>query len=418
MQMSGPHSGSARQEWKQHWGVVLAAMAGTSLGSLPSYATGLFLQPLEQEFGWSRAGLSASIAIYSAVGVIGAPFAGHVLDKVGSRKFGLIGVTAICVLFASLSLITSSIWSWWGIWMLLGVAALGTKPAVWSKAVSSCFSAGRGLALGVMLCGTGLVTSALPSITNLLLNTFGWRGAFLGLGALFAVVILPLLWFFFFDATDKDRTLDRKSVDPASLPGWSPGEGLRKRQLWQIAGAALLATAVVTGFTFHLVPMLTHYGITRSEAVGIAGLVGIMAVISRLSMGYLFDRVQHPAVGALSIATPLLPAVILLAFEPSLATAVAAVVTLGLAAGGEYDAIIYLGSRYIGLRAFGFLFGIVVSALLAGVGLGPFVAGYVFDVTRSYDMFLMLTIPAALVAAGLIATLGRYPDHDKALAER
>lgn len=415
MHTKGSKGASARDEWRQHWSVVLAAMAGTSIGAIPSYATGLFIQPLEHEFGWSRAALSASITLYSAVGVIGAPFAGHVLDRVGSRTFGLMGVSAICALFAALSLITSSIWSWWGLWLLMGAAALGVKPAVWSKAVSSFFTAGRGLALGVTLCGTGLVSAALPTITYRLMDWFGWRGAFLALGAAFAVVILPLLWFFFFDATDKDQTIDRKTADPASLPGWSASDGVRKRQLWQIAIAALLATSVVTGMTFHLVPMLTHYGIARSEAASIVGLVGILAVIARLSVGYLFDRLQHPVVGVFSIGAAAVPAAILLFFEPGLGTALAAVIALGIAAGGEYDAIIYLGSRYIGLRAFGFLFGIVVSALLMGVGLGPVFAGYVFDVTRSYDWYLIASIPMVLIAALLIGTLGRYPDHGKGI---
>lgn len=413
MPLSGRKSASVREEWKRHWGVVLAAMAGTSIGSLPGYATGLFIQPLEQEFGWSRAGLSASITLYSAVGVVGAPFAGHVLDKVGPRIFGLIGVSAICALFAALSLITGSIWTWWSMWLLIGVFGLGTKPTVWSKAVSSCFSAGRGLALGVTLCGTGLASAALPTITHLLMNSFGWRSAFVGLGALFAALLLPLLWFFFLDATDKDATVDRTSINPASLPGWSAKVGLRKRQLWQIAGAALLATGVVTGLTFHLVPILADYGLTRGEAVSIFGFVGIMAVIARLTIGYLFDRVQRPVIGVFSVSASIIPAAILLAFEPSFSTALVVVITLGIASGGEYDAIIYLGSRYIGLRAFGFLFGIVISAMLAGVGLGPVIAGYIFDVTRSYDWFLIFSIPAALLSGLLIGTLGRYPDHEK-----
>lgn len=415
MRLNGPHTASARDEWKRHWPVVLAAMFGTSIGSLPSYATSLFIQPLEDEFGWTRAGISASITFYSAVGVIGAPFAGHILDKVGSRRFGLIGVTAMCLLFASLSLITSAIWSWWSMWVLLGCSALFVKPAVWTKAVSSFFTAGRGLALALTLCGTGFVSMALPSMTHVLMETFGWRGAFLGIGAIFAAIILPILWFFFFDATDKDASMDRKAVDPATLPGWSASEGLRKRQLWQIAIAAFLATGVVTAFIFHLVPILTLYGVTRTQAVGMAGLVGLLAVAARLSVGYLFDRLNHPAVGAVSIALPILPALILLGFEPSYGTALAAVIALGIAAGGEYDAVIYLGSRYIGMRAFGFLFGIVVSTLLLGVGLGPVIAGYIFDVTRSYDAFLVIAIPASLLSAALVATLGRYPDHGMAL---
>lgn len=412
--------GSARQEWKHHWPVVLAAAAGTSLGAIPSYALGLFVHPLEEAFGWSRASISAAITIYAAVGVLGAPAAGHVLDKVGSRRFALVGVTCISLLFASLAFITASIWSWWAVWFLLGLAGLGIKPAVWTKAVTSFFTAGRGVAIAVMLCGTGVATSVLPAISNKLIDSFGWRGGFAALGLGVGAIVLPLVWLFLFDAVDKDAKSAKiamaKVVDRAehsrSLPGWSAAEGLRRRQLYQIALAALIATGVITGFVVHIVPMLTLSGLSRGEAVGVVSLIGILSIMTRLTVGYVFDRIAHPIVGALSIAAPAIPALVLLTFDPGFATAVCAVVALGIAAGGEYDAVIYLSSRYFGLRALGFLFGIVVSALLAGVGLGPIIAGHIFDLTGSYDMFLLGAIPASLLAGGLIALLGPYPKHE------
>src|SRR3546814_2192424 len=83
-----------------------------------------------------------------------------------------------------------------------------------------------------------------------------------------------------------------------------------------------------------------------------------------------------------------------------------AIVLLGLSVGGEYDAIIYLSTRYFGLQNFGALFGYIASALLAGVGLGPLLGGYLYDIAGSYDMFLMFVIPTGLIAALLVGTLG------------
>ncbi|CAN5359493.1 hypothetical protein BH10PSE13_BH10PSE13_13120 [soil metagenome] len=81
--------GSGLQEWKNGWTVVLAAAAGTSLGSLSTYPTGLFINPLEQEFGWSRAGISGAVTIFAAVGVVGATAAGYCLDRIGARRMAL-----------------------------------------------------------------------------------------------------------------------------------------------------------------------------------------------------------------------------------------------------------------------------------------------------------------------------------------
>src|SRR5690606_35212759 len=92
-------------------------------------------------------------------------------------------------------------------------------------------------------------------------------------------------------------------------------------------------------------------------------------------------------------------------------TATIAVIGLGIAAGGEYDAVIYLSSRYFGLRAFGFLFGLVMSAVLLGVGFAPYITALIYDATGSYHLFLVGSIPIALFAGVLVAGLGRYPVH-------
>src|SRR3546814_3474402 len=83
----------------------------------------------------------------------------------------------------------------------------------------------RGLALAVMLCGSGIASSITPLLTNALINALGWRGAYVALASLFAVVVFPVLWFFFFDLR---RTSTRETSVP--LSGWTVRQGLRSRQ--------------------------------------------------------------------------------------------------------------------------------------------------------------------------------------------
>ena len=402
---------SAKAEWKQYWTVVLAAAAGTFLGSLSTYAFGIFIHPLEEAFGWSRAGISAGVTIYAVVGVIGAPLAGLLLDRVGTRRMGIYATIAFLIVLAGLSLINKSLWSWWAGWFLLGFIALGLKPAVWSKAVASFFFTGRGMALAAMLCGTAVGSSTMPLFSHWLIEHFGWRNAFIGLGLLSATLVVPVLFLFLYDATD-GHPAQQKRVDRRELPGWSVAEGLRRRELYQIAFAAFVATAIIGGYIVHIVPMLTSLGLDRSTAVSTVAIVGVMSVTARLVVGYLFDRIGSPAIGAISLAAPMLPGLILLYGSPDLLTAIGAAVALGICAGGEFDAVIYLSTRYFGMRAYGTLFGIVESALLAGVGAGPLIAGYIFDQTQSYDAFFLLTIPVSLIAGLQLLTLRHYPRHE------
>src|SRR5690606_4161925 len=370
-------------------------------------------EPLEREFGWSRAEISTGLSLVSVIGVFGAPLFGYLVNRLGSRRIALPGTVFLCASIAALSLATSSIWSWWGLWVLVALSTLFMKPTVWSTAVSSVFNKSRGLALAVVLSGTGLGSALAPIVANYLIEHFGWRGAYLGLGLGAAVLVVPTMWFLFFDARDRLRLspAGTKATAPAMLTGWSMAEGFRARQFYQLWAAALITTLIVVGFVVHLVPLLGDAGISRATAVSLAGVVGIMSIIGRLTVGYLMDRLPGPPVGTISVSLPIVAALILLAFPGSVPAAVVAVAVLGLSVGGEYDAIIYLCSRFFGMRNFAALFGWIASGLLAGMGLGPVLAGWIDARWGSYEMFLVAVIPMGLLAGLMIATLGKYPRH-------
>jgi predicted MFS family arabinose efflux permease len=408
--MQPPHtetSGSALAEWRTGWGLVLAACCGVALGSIQIYATGVFVAPLEAEFGWSRADISAGMLAPSILGVLFSPVLGVLIDRWGARRLAIPGTMAMCTATALLSFAGPSIVSWWTLWVVFGAAALFLKPTIWSTAVSSHFTVSRGLALAVMLSGTGLAQACLPTITRVLIDAVGWRGAYISLGAGFAAIVLPMLFFFFHDA----RFAKKGGGPRPAVAGWTAREGFRRRQFWQLCIAAFLITGVIVAFVFHLVPMLSAMGLTRANATYVAGIAGIFSVIGRLGVGVMLDRWPGPPIGAASVALPVIAAGLLLAYPGSLTAAIVAIVFLGLCIGGEYDAVIYLSTRYFGMRSFGTLFGFVAAALLAGVGLGPWVAGKIYDVTGSYDTFLLAVIPIAIVSALLLGTLGKYPEH-------
>src|SRR3546814_16947049 len=80
---------------------------------------------------------------------------------------------------AFLSLAQQPIWTWWALWTFLASASLFIKPTVWIAAVTSLFSASRGLSLAVTLCSTGIASSFVPLLTVFLLEDFGWRTPYL-----------------------------------------------------------------------------------------------------------------------------------------------------------------------------------------------------------------------------------------------
>jgi MFS family permease len=87
-------------------------------------------------------------------------------------------------------LATPSLWVWWGLWLFYAACAATMKPTVWASGVSSMFVMGRGLALSVMLCGTGLGSSLTPIVGNYLIDAFGWRTAYIGLAAFWFLLVI------------------------------------------------------------------------------------------------------------------------------------------------------------------------------------------------------------------------------------
>ena len=91
---------TAGQEWQKHWPLVFAGLLGMSFYSIITYTLGTFIEPLEQEFGWSRATISAGLMIFTITATIGGPLIGAVIDKIGTRKVAVPGIALHALAFA------------------------------------------------------------------------------------------------------------------------------------------------------------------------------------------------------------------------------------------------------------------------------------------------------------------------------
>ncbi len=401
---------SARSEFAKNWTVVLASALGMAFASVGVYALGVFMQPLEQEFGWKRADIAAGMLISSVFSVVTGPFIGLIVDRVGPRRIGLAGLVMGCLSLASFSLVGPSIWMWWALFVPAAIAGSCLKPTVWATAVSSLFDSGRGLALAFMLSGTALCSTLTPILGHYFVESFGWRQAYVALAAFWGILVIPIVWLFFTSAKDRSRVIVRgEQAVNIILPGLDLRPSLLSWKFFRLALAGFLASLVVVSFVTGLVPVLTSFAIDRQSAAYIAGLIGISTLVGRLTGGFLLDRFNGNIIGGVSMLLPIIPCTLLLLFPGSIPIASLAVVVLGLSLGVELDAVAYLVGRHFGMRNYGTLFGTIAGLLALATGLGPVLLNLVYDATGGYTLVLLAYIPLSLLSATMFASLGRYP---------
>ena len=404
---------SAREEWRRGWPAVLAAMVGMSFYSVITYSLSTFIGPLEDEFRWSRTALSSGLTIFAGIAMLGGPFIGAALDKVGTRWITIVGMALSGCAFAAFSLLSGSMAQWIALYVIYGICALSIKSTVWSTGISTIFTRSRSMALAVMLSGSAIGQTLAPIIAHRLITAFGWREAYIWLGLGWAGVALALLVPFYFDVRSR-KTERAAQTAPVVLPGLAIPDALRDSRVIRIALANLLLATVGSGVSVHLVRIVSENGIVMDSAVEIAATAGMAGLIGKLGVGWLLDRVQGSVIPFCGFATGAVGHFLMIGWFSGWVPLMLGAMCIGFASGAGLQISAYLVSRYAGLKNYGAIYGTISSMMMAGTAAGPMIAGSVHDITGSYDMLEMIAAPVVLVAALLFVGLGPYPDFARA----
>lgn len=387
------------------WWVVFGSIFGLIVGNGPimQFTFGVFLKPITQEFGWERSTTSTALV----VGLLGTglcvPIAGRLMDKYGVRAVALPSITAFALAMVALAFFANSPMAFVVIYALMGIAAAGQTPMPYSKAITAAFDDKRGLALGIAMAGVGIGAAAVPQIAQYLVTNHGWRGAYVGLGALTFLLAFPAVALF----VNTEPAVKREGqAAPIVRPGLTAAEALKSGRFWALAVAFFSVAMASNGTIGHIVPLLTDRGFSPQIAAGAMTFAGIALVAGRFVAGYLLDRVFAPYVAAFFFVIPLL-GIGLLLLAPGQLTATIAVVMIGLGLGAEVDLIAYLVSRYLGMRSFGEIYGYLFMIFMLGNAVGPFLMGISFKFW-GYEACLTGFVAALAVASALVLRLGAY----------
>jgi MFS family permease len=410
-QPAPPPSAFAKGEFARGWTIVLAAAVGVGLGvtGVPIYTIGLFVRPLANDFGWSRAVVAGGLTVLTVCSVLMAPLTGVLTETFGVRRVAIIAMIGLAIGFLGLSLNNGTVAAYYIGWAAIGILGAGTSPVVWTAAVTSWFERNRGLALGITLCGTGIIAVVAPEIIGTIIASSGWRSAFQALAAAQVVIGLPIVLLFF---QPRERARDSAGAPMIPRSGITLRQAAVSTRFWRLILAFFLTAVVIGGLIVNLPAMLGDRGINLAEASKALGLLGVAIIVGRLTVGWLVDRVAAHIVAAVYIALPALGCLFLLQHG----AAAPAVLLIGLAVGADVDLLAFLVSRYFGLLHYARIYGCTLSAFSAGVGIGPPLAARVYDTSGSYTAALYGFAAMAATAALLVASLGRLTRYSAAEA--
>ena len=399
-------------------GLVFAVMIGlaTGIASVNLFAIQIFQAPVTAEFGWSQTQYTVVILVGTIITVISSPLIGWLFDKRGVRPFAIGSTVLFGLALISLYFLTPNLWHFYGVFALIPLIGAGTSSVAYARVVARWFDARRGQALGAALAGIGIGGAVLSALTQGLIQTVGWRGAYLGLGLLLLLVTLPLLLIFLRDSPEeKGLGVDGEVIGTTharvvSAPyGYSMAEVFRLGRFWAMIAAFMLLAVAIGGVMLQLVPIVLARGVSGAQAAAFPAVLGLALIIGRAFAGFLMDRYFAPYVAAIILIFPIV-GVALLASGAVGTSALVGAAFLGLAAGAELDVIAYLVARYFGTVSYARIYGFLYAAWTLGSGTAPVVTSRVYDATGSHTLILWVYVGLFALSAVMIARLGAYPQ--------
>lgn len=394
-------------------------------------STGALLEPLEAEFGWTRAVTSGAVSLNLAIYGLTAPFAAALMERFGLRRLVALALLMISAGAAG-TLVMTQAWQLWFLWGVPIGVGTGSLALVFGAIVANrWFEKNRGLVTGFFSAGSATAQLVfLPTIAHLATGP-GWRWA-AGLVALVALLLAPIVWLVM-----RDRPAD------VGLQPYGAGPDYQAPAVQATGSAARLAISALVGslrswpfwalmITFwvcgwstngliatHFISAAHDHGMPPTTSAGLLALIGIFDIVGTVASGWLTDRVDSRLLLAgyyffRGIALLVVPSVLGPTVEPPLFFFV---VFYGLDWVATVPPTVALCRQHFGLQRSGVVFGWVFASHMVGAGVAASYAGIIRESLGDY-YWAWITAGAMCVVAALIClTIPRTARLDEPIAD-
>ena len=399
--------------------VILGVATLTMFSSGPgqSHTFSIFVDLIAKDLGISTTSIASAYAFATLIAAFGLTRMGVFVDRYGARNvliFVSICLGFSCIAFgAAMGVITLSL-----AFMVLRFFGQGSMMLGATNLVAQWFSEKRGFAMSILMLGFSASMAIHPKLGLWLIEQVGWREAWMWLGFVTWVMMIPLLWFLIHDKPEPlglrpdgiPIGTSESAHASAGISGLNLRQSIRTPAFW-IVGAGLFTTAMlITTLFFFQVPIFDQQGLSAEVATNMFGVSALVMALSMPLIGRTLDRTNPKYVFAFTL---ILLAVCLVGVTmvTTQMTAVIYALCFGVLTGTNMTLFGFMWAHYFGRKHLGSIQGVGQASGVIGASLGPLPLGIAFDKYGSYTeaLHLLAFMP---IACAILALFLIRPSHD------
>ena len=402
---------------RRNWPILAAAFTAFTIGAAMMHSYTVFLVAFVEDFGWSRGETSLAYSASQMVAGVSSPAVGALVDRLGPRRLLLLGGGLLVLGLAGSSLI-SRLWQivlLYGVVMTFGANCLGL--VVFVPILSRTFVRHRGMAISIVQSANGFARALSAPLVQFLISGFGWRSTYLIEAAFMAAVVMPLAAWFRRADTPRRPGSDDVAAAPASSPavaphgGWTLVEAMRTPHFWLLF-AVYLFTGLGSFFvSLHQLAFAVDRGFDKLYAAEVLGMGAFLAIFGTIVTGTLSDYIGRELSAIMAYGFSILGVICALFITgPSQGWLLWLHACLfGLTWGARGPAITAKTADLFPGAQLGSILGVITIGSGLGSAIGSWGAGFIFDLSGSYELAFVLSIASYLCGVVAFWALRRPP---------
>jgi OFA family oxalate/formate antiporter-like MFS transporter len=394
--------------------IVAAALLIVTLDYGSRLSFGVFFKPMIGELGWSRTLISGAFTLSMLCQGLMGIYAGRLNDRLGPRF-----VMTICgFLFGLGFLLMSQVNTDWQLYLFYGLIigiGMGAPFVSLLSTITRWFVKRRGTMTGVVIAGIGIGTFILPPVANWLISIYDWRISYLIIGGLLLVIGVLAAQVLRRDPSKMGlspygQNHEEKRIFTSGSDDFSLKGAINTRQFWITTAVFFCLGYCIFSTSVHLVPNITDLGISATTAANVLAVSGALNAVGCIVLGGAVDKIGSRRVCAISFIL-IIVSLFWLALVKEVWMFYLFAVIYGIGAGGGAPVESTIVAELFGIKAHGAILGLVNFGFLLGSALGPFLTGFLFDVTGNYHMAFFIC--AAIGAVGVVLTAILRPPKNQ-----